>query len=448
MKKLLFIALLLVSGRAQAQNDLTTLVDAAQNAIYGSDIDAVLSNAEEILTKYPEDFNGYALKGIALLHQNNLAEGEQFLRKAIAKKTNDPYRGALEVLAEYSQFFPVEGKSVALSILKDITEKWNPGGWRGWLELAMYYSADPNDAANATAAFEKARRLATAPSDRQSADVRYASYLAYSGKTESALGILNGYETEKTTDWTQLSDMANGYYVAGEKTKAAACMEKLLQYKPDWLDLYLLLAQTYSDMGNTDAQCTTYHRWMDLGGNSAEGVPADCQHTGKKLILKPGSVLTYEVVAGDNSYPFIVTVRAFGKDLIAFDWTMGNESKGSIAMDKNALEKSSKLVSFFKNGENLQLTGQTCVWVSRAIFSQLNKPGDITIDWSGESAEQFAGADNSEAHFWFEKRYMSLPVYQRGAPTGTLLQVLADPDNPLITYFSCKDFFVGLKEVR
>lgn len=448
MKKLVLFFLLVFIQKMEAQNGLTRLLEQAQVRIGGGDPTALHEAADRLVATFTNDFNGYALKGIAFFQQNDAANGERLLRESIAKNTRDPYRGAIDMLNEYSNFFGDAGQSAWFALLDDCTQKWNPAGWEGWAMKAYRVALEEGRADEAVGYFRKAREVAASPADKLAAGVEFIAFMTDAGKLDEAREAAAALPIDQVKSVEQLAALSGAFIRLGEKKRAVEVFEKMLVAKIDWQEAYELLANLYGEMGMLEEKCRTYYRWMTIG-KGKPAVSADCLHPAKMLNARPGQTLVFEVTTDAAEYPFLVKINEFSSETIAFEWKMGNStiSTGSVRMDKTALEKAASLVSFFNNGEKSMLTDRTAVWVSRLIFSQMDSPGGVAIDW-GKGPETFVPERSGSANFWFENRYASLPTRRSRAEKGSQIHFLNNAANPLITRFKGTDFEVNLTEIQ
>ena len=59
--------------------------------------------------------------------------------------------------------------------------------------------------------------------------------------------------------------------------------------------------------------------------------------TQSKYEITEGSKLFYEVKMGEVNYDFNLIMNDFSEDVISFDWDLGDQSTGTLAMNKDAL---------------------------------------------------------------------------------------------------------------
>lgn len=448
MNKFCLLFLFAFIQKTDAQTGLTNLLESAQVKLGGGDPYALHAAADRLIGSFPNDYNGYALKGIAWLQQNNLVDGERLIRESIAKKNRDPYRGAIEMLNEYSNFFTDAGQPVYRALLADCTEKWNPEGWEGWALRAYHTAFEAGASEEAVGYFRKARAVAKLPEEKVAAETSLIAFLVDAQKLDEAREVAAGISLDRVKTLEQLALLTEAFKSLGEKKRTAEVYEKILTIKTDWMEIYEALVKVYAELGLLEEKCHTYYRWMTVG-EGRPAVAADCLHPAKMLAAKPGQTLVFKVTTEAVEYPFEVKINEFSSESMAFDWKMGATtiSTGSVRMDKTALEKAVGLVSNFNNGENLLLTDRTAVWLSRLVFSGLANPTGVIIDF-GKGPETFTDTKPSLAHFWFENRYAILPMLRSHSAKSSQIDLLNNVNNPLITRFKSNDFEVKLVEIK
>lgn len=100
------------------------------------------------------------------------------------------------------------------------------------------------------------------------------------------------------------------------------------------------------------------------------------------LVLKEGSVLTYEVRAGGSTYDFIVTITSLAPNL-SFDYVMSAPAnlEGSVTITEEAMENAFALVNYFRGGE-MTLEDATTVFLCRECY-KASQSGNLELNLDG-----------------------------------------------------------------
>ncbi len=109
---------------------------------------------------------------------------------------------------------------------------------------------------------------------------------------------------------------------------------------------------------------------------------------GSILVLRPGSRLTYGVDFYGQTYDFVVTVRRIGgkEGVIEFDYEMVSPDrpmpKGTVTIQPEAVQSARGQFNYFQGGP-VTLDDMTAVWVSRAVFEELDRNGEAEVEIDG-----------------------------------------------------------------
>jgi hypothetical protein len=101
--------------------------------------------------------------------------------------------------------------------------------------------------------------------------------------------------------------------------------------------------------------------------------------------MKPGAVLTYDVMMGDKKYQLTATIKKLG-DEIVFDWQTAEPAnqKGNIAMNANAVSKADALFNTFNAGDK-KLDKETSLFLSKKIFDEIANDTNADLKLTGAS---------------------------------------------------------------
>lgn len=137
-----------------------------------------------------------------------------------------------------------------------------------------------------------------------------------------------------------------------------------------------------------------------------------------KITFIEGSNLFYEVRMGGEKYNFDLNINEFSDDVISFDWEMGGERSGTIAMNNPSLSNATSLFNYFSGGYKL-LKNQTSVWLSKQLFKDLK---------SGKAVEIDLGNGNKEIFKYQEPETFSFGNKGDGVPHNIPVIVIANED--------------------
>lgn len=170
---------------------------------------------------------------------------------------------------------------------------------------------------------------------------------------------------------------------------------------------------------------------------------------GKKqsIAIKKGTKLTYQVNSSGNEYYFVITFTEYSPNQIAFDWTMGEESKGKVSMDKNSINAAMKMHNYFADGTNDKLSDKITVFFSKAMFDKMRNNDDLKMDTgNGEQAFNFhepaiqAYSSNASFNYTDAISITDMSGYNK-------IMVQNDAACPLILYMNL-DFEIELRFVE
>lgn len=97
-------------------------------------------------------------------------------------------------------------------------------------------------------------------------------------------------------------------------------------------------------------------------------------------LVKPGTKLIYAVVAGEQKYDFIITIKALTPALV-FDWQMTDpiNTRGTITHTAKAMIIASTMNNYFSPGEKTLDDNTISVWLSKNVYAGLIKNGKSVL---------------------------------------------------------------------
>ncbi|MCS6933857.1 MAG: hypothetical protein NZM35_01725 [Chitinophagales bacterium] len=108
--------------------------------------------------------------------------------------------------------------------------------------------------------------------------------------------------------------------------------------------------------------------------------------------IKQGTVITYEVTEGNNTYQWIVKLIKVGSE-ISYTWETTEPSlqKGNVTLTANALQKAELLQCLFTSG-NVTAEKTGTIFLSRKMFDEITNTSQLKLRVKGpEDAETVMG---------------------------------------------------------
>lgn len=171
--------------------------------------------------------------------------------------------------------------------------------------------------------------------------------------------------------------------------------------------------------------------------------------------VKPSMQRTYiyEVIFQGNTYDFRVTNPKVDMDKgISFKYKMTGDVgiNGVVNISKDALDTAHIQMNRFSNG-NKDLTEETSVWVSNAVFNELKTNGEAFMQASVFSAQVFQVVAEDDPFYVVkvddEDKYIRcIHLVSRDRDDSQELWINDDPKNPLILKMKL-DFSIELKQI-
>jgi len=161
----------------------------------------------------------------------------------------------------------------------------------------------------------------------------------------------------------------------------------------------------------------------------------------------------YEVVFQGKIYDYRVTNPKVDMDKgISFKYKMTGDVgiTGLINMSKEAIDTAHVQMNRF-NGKNVDLTDQTSVWVSNAVFNELKTTGESFIQASIFSAQVFQVVTDDDPFYVVkvddqDKYIRCIHLVSKDGDDSQELWINDDPKNPLILKMKL-DFAIELKQI-
>ncbi len=169
--------------------------------------------------------------------------------------------------------------------------------------------------------------------------------------------------------------------------------------------------------------------------------------------IKKGTELIYEVENKDLKYNFIVFISAASEAGIDFTWKMTDPINyaGKISITESALKFANKLYNYFNDGEEVNLTNSTSVFLSSRLYEEFVKEERAYVNFGmGEDLLILHAKPNDHFKYQFlldgkpsEIEYLDANCMQ----PERLLRFAKVGDHILILEM-LTDFFISLKEVN
>ncbi len=148
--------------------------------------------------------------------------------------------------------------------------------------------------------------------------------------------------------------------------------------------------------------------------------------------LKKCTKLTCHVNFNAIEYDFIVDSLVVSND-IAFKWKMTDPMNyaGKVKMFKPALDTATAMNNFFTDNNNLNLTDETTVWVSKKVYKAIKKGSSVNID-AGLGREKLTYIKNEKIIAKFNGSNKTFNALYATTVSGNKFWILDDPANPII----------------
>ncbi len=171
--------------------------------------------------------------------------------------------------------------------------------------------------------------------------------------------------------------------------------------------------------------------------------------------VKPSMQRTYiyEVIFQGNTYDFRVTNPKVDMDKgISFKYKMTGDVgiNGVVNISKEALDTAHVQMNRFSNG-NKDLTEETSVWISNAVFNEIKTNGEAFMHASVFSAQVFQVVTDEDPFYVVkvddqDKYIRCIHLVSKDGDDSQELWINDDPKNPIILKMKL-DFSIELKQI-
>ncbi len=217
---------------------------------------------------------------------------------------------------------------------------------------------------------------------------------------------------------------------------------------------YRRRATFYNEMGNSEKACEDAVTLKDKY-ETGDFWQKEFNCPDVMAPIKPSMQRTYiyEVVFQGKTYDFRVTNPKVDMDKgISFKYKMTGDVgiTGVITMSKEAIDTAHVQMNRFGGG-NKEITEETSVWVSNAVFNELKTKGESFIQASIFSAQVFQVVDEEDPFYSVNvddqfKYIRCIHLVSRDRDDTQELWINDDPKNPIILKMKL-DFAIELKQI-
>ena len=415
---------------------------------------AVIKKATQYLLKFANDTAVTIQKSLSCIALKQYQPGFNLLRKFY---TN------IDTAAKYIAFigFSVPEKDIlTLGIVcADESIKMVPTGPYGYFVKGGIYS-DAGDHKKALPFMEKMFALCRNDNEKIALSYFYPKELAFNKQHVNALTIINDlylkYPKEKEIIFTySIIYRLNELYA-----KAIEKYDELSALYPAELEYQSLKVSAYAAWGKTTEACAMAELLIakDIS-YSFMRFRYKCPDYFAAPALKDIKTASWTVNANGSNYNFTVSNTTENEDGgLEFDWLMtsGTNMNGHIKITKDAMEKASAQNNYFgPDLKNATLTDKTTIWVSKAIFSELQTNGSAKMD-VGNGEEVFSlitdKPNKRDAASFYNKvkiggieKFINT-IHIKNADYSRQLWILNDVKNPMIVKMDI-GFSISLKSI-
>lgn len=399
MKKLIsiFTFVLAMSSLMAQPLDSSVVLQQVRDSFSIGSYDNAIILLDKVIAAYPNDAKLLNGKGYAFIMQKRFEEAQAIIFKAleiqpaIKDKVNSLVGMTYIVLqvadeTEIDQALPYIDKAIKL----------DPKGCMSNLSKILY-AEKQGHSKEVIQIFESMSPQCANDPDANlnlNTDVDYIRALYRTGKDDKVLKLLSAMATGGGTGTFYEEEFylmeLNILYRQG-KYKEAWDIVKDLSFDEYSDPALLALKGAIANLsGMKDEAASTGASLNESKGGLQDWESAFGEGKKQSIAIKKGTRLTYQVNSDGNEYDFVVTFTEYSPNQIAFDWTMGEESKGKVSMDKNSLNTAMKMQNYFSNGTNDKLSDKITVFFSKAMFDKMRNNDDLKIDTgNGEQAFNF-----------------------------------------------------------
>jgi hypothetical protein len=281
----------------------------------------------------------------------------------------------------------------------------------------------------------------------------YAEVLYLAEKKEEAYKILDD-EINSGNHTVEVIRKYFGFFTKDERYQDG--IDKANEFiKKDSVSFYFARrGMLYNEIGNSEKACEdaitlrdkyeAYDYWLKQFNCPQVMAP-----------IKPDAQRTYiyEVIFQEKVYDFRVTnPKVDMANGVSFKYKMTGDVgiNGVVNISKDAIDTAHVQMNRFSNG-NKDLTEETSVWLSNAVFNELKTKGESFISASIFSAQVFEVVTEDDPFYVVkvddEDKYIKcIHIVSKSGDDSQELWINDDPQNPIILKMKL-DFSIELKQI-
>lgn len=169
--------------------------------------------------------------------------------------------------------------------------------------------------------------------------------------------------------------------------------------------------------------------------------------------IKKGTELIYEVENGDVKYNFIVFITAASDAGIDFTWKMTDPINyaGKISITESALKYANKLYNYFNDGEEVNLTNSTSVFLSSRLYDEFVKEERAYVNFGfGEDLLILRAKpqDHFKYQFLMNGKQSEIEMLDANCSMPDRVLRFAKVGDYVLILEMLSDFWISLKEVN
>ncbi len=415
----------------------------------------VIKKATQYLLKFPKDTGVTVQKAVSYVSLKQYQPGFNLLRKFY---TNN------DTAAKYIAFigFSVPENDILTSgiVCADESIKMAPYGPFGFFLKGGVYS-DRGDHEKALPYMQKMFGFCRDESEKKALGQFYPKELAFNKQFEKALQLINDLYVQYPKDKEIIFTYSTIYRLNESYDKAIEKYDELMGLFPNDLQYQSLKVTAYAAWGRATEACAEAELLIakDISYEFMR-FRYKCPGYFAAPSLKDIKIATWGVNSSGEKYNFrISNTKENEEGGLEFDWLMtnGTDMDGHIKITKEAMEKAIAQNNYFgPDLKNATLTDKTTVWVSQAVFSQLQTSGNSKMD-VGNGEEVFTVVsdkpnERDEAPFENKilingsEKYVNT-LHVKNADGSRQLWILNDIKNPMIVKMDI-GFLLILKSIE
>ncbi|MBK8610152.1 MAG: hypothetical protein IPL84_09435 [Chitinophagaceae bacterium] len=315
---------------------------------------------------------------------------------------------------------------------------------------ADYADADQNE--NALKYVEKGYNLLTARY-KQTYVSTYAAVLHKAGKKDEAYKLLEDEIASGNNSEGVIREYFRCFLIDKRFEDGIAKATEFINKDPQAI-YYRRRGTFYNEIGNNEKACedaVTLKDTYDTGDFWQKEF--NCPDV--MAPIKPSMQRTYiyEVLFQGNTYDFRVTNPKVDMDKgVSFKYKMTGDVgiNGVVNISKEALDTAHVQMNRFSNG-NKDLTQETSVWISNAVFNELKTNGEAFMQASVFSAQVFQVVAEEDPFYSVNvddqfKYIRCIHLVSKDGDDSQELWINDDPKNPIILKMKL-DFSIELKQI-